>query len=100
VGLFLTGVVALVLNETHPKWAKSNSELEVTLATLSRLESMDDGQECDATGDVVARGRSGYENSRHYRESTAFSGTGSSVVVDGKEIEVAPAIESTDQDVV
>ncbi|KAG0274307.1 hypothetical protein BGZ95_009919 [Linnemannia exigua] len=66
VGLFVTGVVALILNETHPKWANS-SELEKTLENLSRFESMEGANDID-TADGVTRGRPGYENSRHYKE--------------------------------
>ncbi|KAG0282758.1 hypothetical protein BGZ96_000145 [Linnemannia gamsii] len=71
VGLFITGVVGLVLNETHPTWAKT-VELDKILEDLSRFERMGDGalDEADDSNDVI-RGRPGYENSRHYREAQA-----------------------------
>ncbi|KAF9905169.1 hypothetical protein EC991_001931, partial [Linnemannia zychae] len=91
VGLFITGLVALILNETHPKWAKS-SELENTLENLSRFEGMREGADNDiGAADDAIRGRSGYENSRHYKESQE------SAALAGKEM---IASELSDQEVV
>lgn len=86
VGLVITGVVGLVLHETHPKWAKT-SELEETLEYLSRLEQMED----EEAGRDVSRGRSGYENSRHYKAAQAATKDAGLMIVDS---------ESGDQDVV
>ncbi|KAF8939706.1 hypothetical protein BGZ47_008076 [Haplosporangium gracile] len=85
VGLFVIGVMGLVLNETHPKWSKA-SELEKTLENLLHFENM--GEEAD---EDVTRGRSGYESSRHHKETQAASAT-------SKGLGLIP--ESTDQDVV
>ncbi|KAG9065587.1 hypothetical protein KI688_001876 [Linnemannia hyalina] len=68
VGIFITGVVGLILDETHPKWAKA-SELEKTLENPSRFEQMEELEE-EEDGDM-SRGRSGYENSRHYKAAQA-----------------------------
>lgn len=71
VGLFITGVVGLVLNETHPTWAKTE-ELDKILEDRSHLERMGDGAlyEADDIDDVI-RGRPGYENNRHYKGAQA-----------------------------
>ncbi|KAF9327895.1 hypothetical protein BGZ91_001241 [Linnemannia elongata] len=85
VGLFITGVVGLVLNETHPKWAKT-SELEKTLENLSRFEKTEEEIDED-----VGRGRPGYGNSRHYEAVQAATNDADLMTVDS---------ESGDQDVV
>ncbi|KAF9134410.1 hypothetical protein BGW39_007162 [Mortierella sp. 14UC] len=91
VGLFITGIVAFILNETHLKWAKS-SDLEKTLENLTRFEGMREGADNDiGTDDDVTQGRSGYEISRHYKEIQA------SAAITGKEV---VASELSDQDVV
>jgi hypothetical protein len=71
VGLFITGVVGLFLNETHPKWAKT-VKLNKILENLSRFEGMEGGSLDEAgDGDDVIRGRPGYENRQHYKEAQA-----------------------------
>ena len=66
IGIFITGVVGLVLNETHPKWAKT-STLEKMLENLSRFEQMEE-EEADGN---ISKGRSGYENIWYYKAAQA-----------------------------
>ncbi|KAF9140803.1 hypothetical protein BG015_001511 [Linnemannia schmuckeri] len=69
VGICITGVVGLVLNETHLKWSNT-PELEKTLENLSCFENMEE----EADEDVI-RGRSGYESNQHYKMTKAASVT-------------------------
>ncbi|KAF9547436.1 hypothetical protein EC957_008446 [Mortierella hygrophila] len=88
VGIFITGVVGLVLDETHPKWAKT-SELEKTLENLSRFEQMEEVKEEKRD---MSRGRSGYENIRNYEAAQAATKDTGLLTVDSESGDVVASL--------
>ncbi|KAG0042221.1 hypothetical protein BGZ83_000749, partial [Gryganskiella cystojenkinii] len=70
MGIFITGIVALMLNETHPKWSRP-TEYEKLLEVRTRAANM--YLQEPGTSLITSRGRPGYEQSGRYRETVIGS---------------------------
>ncbi|KAF9964898.1 hypothetical protein BGZ70_005757 [Mortierella alpina] len=93
VGLILTGIVALGLNESHPKWAKWAKPTEIERASAR------DANESSVNSQSLTpprRGRSGYELARDLRESSTCTVTPEKPQASARKTMEMPATQCVD----